>query len=388
MKKISIIIVLLCVICPVSVFAWTPNDPYLSYQWHFDTIGVKQAWDYNRGGRSDVKVAVIDTGVAWNLSDFNGTRFDWGNAWDWISWDGTPNDPNGHGTHVAGTIAQSTNNGHGTAGIAFNTTILPLRVMSANGSGSTSAIADAINWAVYQGADIINLSLGTVPWYNSWELSQACLNAYYSGVLVVAAAGNSGSPFLDNPAAYPGVLAVGAVDMRKNLAYYSNYSYYMILAPGGDTRYDRNRDGYIDGILQQSIYGDFWFEQGTSMAAPHVTGTAALILSEAYDLGLAIPARGSDRVDWLAGVIGVTAEDLGSYGPDSVYGFGLVRADWALNFMPALANANPNSGGDMLIQNSHLQDWTSLPDPASYGHMLMTGSPIPEDEQLLAKDHK
>ncbi|MGD9124846.1 MAG: S8 family serine peptidase [Desulfarculaceae bacterium] len=388
MKRLSFFIIVLWVVFPVSAPAWTPNDPYLSLQWHFDTIGLKQAWDYNPGGRSDVKVAVIDTGVAWDLSDFSSTRFDSGNAWDWISWDGTPDDLNGHGTHVAGTIAQSTNNGQGVAGIAFNTTIMPLRVMNANGSGSTRAIADAINWAVYQGADIINLSIGSDPWYNSWELSQACLNAYYSGVLVVAAAGNSGRPFLDNPAAYPGVLAVGAVDIYKDLAYYSNYSYYMVVGPGGDTRYDLNYDGYIDGVLQQSIYGDFQFQQGTSMAAPHITGTAALILSEAYDLGLAIPGRSSSRVDWLAGVIVLTSQDLGSSGPDSVYGYGLVRADWALNYMQYLSSANPGSEGDMLVQNSYSQDWASIPDPASYGHMLMTGSSIPEDEQMLAKDHK
>lgn len=331
-----------CLLCLALVLfcapaqAFTPNDPHLDKQWHMDQIGMEKAWDYNQGGRADVKVAVLDTGVAfedyehWNLvSDLAGTLFDRENAYDVIYNDAHPNDSNGHGTHVTGTIAQTTDNGIGVAGVAYGVTILPVQVFNPSGGANPQDVAEGIDYAVDRGADIINFSAGG---QNFDAVREACRRAYEAGVLVVAAAGNSGLAGLEYPAAYPEVLAVGAVRFDAERAYYSNYSRNMVLAPGGETGVDQNNDGYGDGVLQQAEDGLYWFKQGTSMAAPHVSGLAALILSEARDLGLSIP-EGRERVDWLMAIIMTSTLDLGPAGADDEYGYGLVSAENALELL-------------------------------------------------------
>jgi serine protease len=316
--------------------AYTPNDPHFDKQWHMDQVGMQKAWDYNQGGRADVKVAVLDTGVAfedyenWNLvSDLANTLFDRENAYDVVYNDAHPNDSNGHGTHVTGTIAQSTNNGIGVSGVAYGVTILPVQVFNPSGGAEPQDVAEGIDYAVSRGADIINFSAGGRDYD---EVREACRRAYEAGVLIVAAAGNSGLSELDYPAAYPEVLAVGAVRLDANRAYYSNYSLNMVLAPGGEISMDQNGDGYGDGVLQQAEDGVYWFKQGTSMATPHVSGLAALILSEARDLGMTIP-EGSERVDWLKAIIMTSTLDLGEPGADDEYGYGLVSAENALELL-------------------------------------------------------
>ncbi len=337
--------------------AFTPNDPHFDKQWHMDQIGMEQAWDYNPGGRADVKVAVLDTGVAyedyesWSMvSDLAGTLFDRENAYDVVYKDSHPDDSNGHGTHVTGTIAQTTNNSIGVAGVAYGVTILPVQVFNPSGEASPADVAEGIDYAVSRGADIINFSGGGRDYA---EVRAACQRAYDAGVLVVAAAGNNGRGSLDYPAAYPGSLAVGAVRFDRNRAYYSNYGRDMVLAPGGDTSVDQNHDGYADGVLQQSIDGHYWFKQGTSMAAPHVSGLAALILSEARDLGISIPS-GRERVDWLKAIIMSTTLDLGKPGPDDEYGYGLVRAANAL----ALLNAGEQAVKAAVARWRQNLNWT------------------------------
>lgn len=345
-----------CLLCLTLVLffvpaqAYTPNDPHLDKQWHMDQIGMEKAWDYNQGGRADVKVAVLDTGVAfedyehWNLvSDLAGTLFDRENAYDVIYNDAHPNDSNGHGTHVTGTIAQTTDNGIGVAGVAYGVTILPVQVFNPSGGANPQDVAEGIDYAVDRGADIINFSAGG---QNFEAVREACRRAYEAGVLVVAAAGNSGLAGLEYPAAYPEVLAVGAVRFDYNRAYYSNYSRNMVLAPGGEIGVDQNGDGYGDGVLQQAEDGLYWFKQGTSMAAPHVSGLAALILSEARDLGLSIP-EGRERVDWLMAIIMTSTLDLGPAGADDEYGYGLVSAENALELL--------NSGQTAV--NAALANW-------------------------------
>lgn len=345
-----------CLLCLALVLfftpaqAYTPNDPHLDKQWHMNQIGMEKAWDYNQGGRADVKVAVLDTGVAfedyehWDLvSDLAGTLFDRENAYDVIYNDAHPNDSNGHGTHVTGTIAQTTDNGTGVAGVAYGVTILPVQVFNPSGGANPQDVAEGIDYAVDRGADIINFSAGG---QNFDAVREACRRAYEAGVLVVAAAGNSGLAGVEYPAAYPEVLAVGAVRFDANRAYYSNYSRNMVLAPGGEIGVDQNGDGYGDGVLQQAEDGLYWFKQGTSMAAPHVSGLAALILSEARDLGLSIP-EGRERVDWLMAIIMASTLDLGPAGADDEYGYGLVSAENALELL--------NSGQTAV--NAALANW-------------------------------
>ena len=307
----------------------TVNDPLYSYQWHFIQLQMPNVWGRVIGD-SSVTVAVVDTGIASDLSDLTGTTILTG--WDFVNGDSDPYDDNNHGTHVAGTIAQSTNNDAGTAGMAYGVTLLHVKVLGQDGTGWTSDIVDGIIWAADEGAQIINLSLG------SSELDQtlydACEYAYNSGAALFAASGNENGSVLYPAAIDNFVVAVGATDYGKDRAPYSNYGPELdIVAPGGDLLEDQNGDTYADGILQQTIAGydpdsnttdytpNYYFFQGTSMACPHVAALAALILINQPD------ATNSQIYDTILG----TADDLGSSGRDDYYGYGLINPMAALD---------------------------------------------------------
>ena len=241
-----------------------PNDPLYGKQWNFPHIGVERGW--RAGGGKGVVVAVIDTGVS-VLPDLPAERLLPGRSF--VPGTTSSADDQGHGSHVAGTIAQATNNGVGTAGIAPNATILPLKVLGADGSGRSDWIAAAIDEAVDQGAQVINLSLGGG---HSDVLVKAVEKARAAGVVVVAAAGNAGREGLGSPADAEAALGVSATGPDDALAPYSSWGQGVeISAPGGN----KNLPG--GGILQATI-GDRYEEwQGTSMATPHVAGAAAVL---------------------------------------------------------------------------------------------------------------
>ncbi len=327
----------------------TPNDPYYGYQWHMPLINMPAAWDQSSG--SGVVVAVNDCGVAYEnygefaqAPDLAGTTFVPG--WDFINNDAHPNDDCAHGTHVAGTIAQTTNNGLGVAGVAYNCSIMPVKVLDASGSGSYTAITNGIIWAADNGADVINMSLGAP--YASTELQDALIYATNLGVTIVAAAGNAGSSTPQYPAAYPQCISVSAVRYDKTYTGYTSYgSTIDICAPGGDVGVDQNADGYPDGVLQQTHDGSnyttfsYYFYEGTSMATPHVAGLAALLIAK--NGGTMSPAA-------VRAAIQNTAEDLGTAGWDQYYGYGLIDANAALQTIatdaPPVANfsGTPTSG--------------------------------------------
>jgi serine protease len=266
---------------------WEPNDPDWRHQWHMRKAGAPEAWERTTG--RGVVVAVIDTGIAYadherfrQVEDLAGVRFVPG--WDFVNGRRLALDDHGHGTHVAGTIAQATNNGRGVAGLAHGASLMPLKVLSARGSGTSADIADAIRFAADNGAHVINLSLGGgMP---SGVMARAVAHARRKGVVVVAAAGNSGTGRVSYPAAYPGVIAVSATRYDDALAPYSSYGKQVALAaPGGDMTVDQDGDGKPDGVLQNTIVrGDpskstYAYFQGTSMASPHVAAAAALVMS-------------------------------------------------------------------------------------------------------------
>jgi serine protease len=309
-----------------------PDDPFYKYQWDFKQVQMPQAWELSAG--KGVVVAVIDTGVAYEdyqdklgkyhlVEDLKGVRFVPG--YDFVNHDEHANDDHCHGTHVAGTIAQATNNGVGVAGMAYQASIMPLKVLSAQGYGKTADIADAIRFAADHGANVINMSLGgPMP---SKILRDAIHYAHKKGVVVVAAAGNNGQRKVSYPAAYPDTIAVSATRYDKTLTWYSNWGPEIDLAaPGGDTRVDQNGDGYPDGVLQNTIAvqdptteGYFLF-QGTSMASPHVAGAAALVM-----------AQGVTDPDKVEAILKATAQKQGSTDFDEHFGYGIVDAAAAVS---------------------------------------------------------
>lgn len=243
-----------------------PNDPRYAEQWSLPVIGLPEAW-VNLPSRN-VTVAVIDSGICANHPDLQGRILA---GYDFVDDDNDPTDTFGHGCGVAGVIAANSNNGIGIAGVAPNVQIMPLRVLNNIGLGSYSSIANAIVYAVDNGADIINLSLAGPT--SSVILEAAVAYAVNNGVVVIAAAGNFGQEGAYYPAAYPSVIAVGSVDpVTLTRSSFSNFGADIdVWAPGRD-------------ILTTNMLGDYEFVSGTSFAAPIVAGITAL--SEAFDTPL------------------------------------------------------------------------------------------------------
>ncbi len=317
-----------------------PDDPMFNLQWHMEQIRAPEAWASTTG--EDVVVAVIDTGVAWKdgkgvrqLPDLAGTEFTEGESFI----NGLPEglDDHAHGSHVAGTIAQTTNNGVGVTGVAYGSTIMPLKVLSKDGRGSVGGIANAIRYAADHGAHVINMSLGgPLP---SRVLAKAIEYAHQKGVTTVCAAGNERRSRVGYPAANKHAVAVSAVDYGRQLTFYSNWGKAIdVAAPGGDTRTDKNGDGHPDGVLQNTIKigkpeeNDYLWFQGTSMASPHAAGVAALIVS-----------TGVTNPDEVERVMKETAVHPGNVEWDQKFGAGIIDASAAVK--RAQDHYTPERGG-------------------------------------------
>lgn len=284
-----------------------PNDVLWPYQWGMQDSGfgvrLPTARHYTKG--AGVTVAIVDSGVRTNLSDLAGTSFL--PHYNAISARPGGTDDNGHGSHVAGTIAQTTDNSAGCAGVAPGAKILPIKALDANGQGSNFTIASGIRYATDRGAQIINLSIGGAP---SQTLKDAVLYAHARGVLLVASAGNSGQAQLTYPAAYPECLSVGAIESSGRRAAFSQYGRGLsIVAPGDDILQQTHQRGRVG----------YYYFSGTSMAAPMVSGVAALIKS----------LRPQMTLPELRAMLLATATDLGPRGADTEYGAGLVNAGLA-----------------------------------------------------------
>jgi serine protease len=337
-----------------------PNDPDFRRQWHlFEPwgIGMPEAWSLAAAagapGGAGVVVAVLDSGVAFErykryrrAPDLRKRTFVRG--YDFIDRDPHPNDVFGHGTHVAGTIAQATNNREGGAGVAYGAKIMPLRVLDSAGSGDSLAIAKAIRYAARRKADVINLSLefeldvipAEIP-----EILAAIRFAHRRGALIVAAAGNGFGRRVAYPARADQVIAVGATTRSGCRSDYSNGGPDLdLVAPGGGVDAEPRASQEVD-ICDPSSASDWIFQEtfrgrgvqsfgmprgyeGTSMAAPHVSAIAALVIAT-QKLG-PDPSPGA-----VQNHIQATAKDLGRPGFDGRYGHGLVDAAAALRCPPA-----------------------------------------------------
>ncbi len=305
---------------------FTPNDARFngSEQWGLYDFGSggaflrgdSGAWAIATQDGNGITVAVLDTGVQAAHPDLSGQVLA---GWNFIDDNNNTNDIDGHGTHVAGVIAAKTNNAIGIAGIAFRSKILPVKVLDDLGFGDNFSVAAGIVYAVDKGAKVINLSLGScLP---SISEQAAVEYALSREVVVVASAGNDHTrcqpnPLLSSyfyPASYPGVISVAAHDVSGNSA-------------GDTSNYNRNDKITLSapGIDILSTYPNstYAYLSGTSMAAPHVAGVAALVMADKVATTVA-----GVREALICG-----AFDRGVAGYDVRYGHGILQADWSMNW--------------------------------------------------------
>ncbi|WP_299027871.1 peptidase S8 [uncultured Thermanaerothrix sp.] len=243
-----------------------PNDPFWRDQWALPKIQLPQAWEISQG-QSDRVIAVLDTGVDYRHPDLKDKVLHGGRNFVNNNDDSDAMDDQGHGTHVAGIAAAATNNEVGVAGVCPQCQILPIKVLDSQGTGNATTVAQGIEYAVEQGARIVNLSLGGPNC--SETLAQAINGAFNRGVLIIAASGNNGSKIsMSYPARSPRVVSVGAVDQYDVEAQFSQRDETLdLLAPGVD-------------IYSTVINSGYMLSSGTSMAAPHVAGVAGLLWSQ------------------------------------------------------------------------------------------------------------
>lgn len=268
--------------------------------WGIDRIDAITVQSYTKG--STVNVGVIDTGIDYTHPDLS---LNYKGGYNFVNKTTNPMDDNGHGTHVSGIIA-ALDNTIGVIGVAPETNLFAIKVLNANGSGYMSDVIAGIQWSVDNGMKIVNMSLGSsVP---SKSLKNACDTAYNRGLLIIASVGNSGNSAgkgnnVNYPARYDSVMAIAAIDINNTRAWFSSTGPAVELSAPGVNIYSTLRGG---------TYG---YLSGTSMAAPHVTGVASLIMS--YNPITNVQTRIRMQT---------TVTDLGSMGKDNLYGYGLVNA--------------------------------------------------------------
>lgn len=305
-----------------------PNDPGWGNQYNLAAIRAPAGWAVNSGAIW-VTIAILDTGVDLSHPDLFVRILP---GYDFVNNDNTPQDDHGHGTHVAAIAAASGNNAVGISGVNWGANILPVKVLNSSANGSYANVANGIRWATDHGAQVINLSLGGTP--ASFTLNDAVNYAHQNGVILIASTGNAGVPGVLYPAAYEPVIAVGATDSANAWAGFSNYGPEVdLVAPGVN----------IYSAFPGGAYG---YRSGTSMAAPHVSGLAAILWG--------IPGNGPAKI---RDVIEATSLDLGDPGWDPYFGNGLIQMDRAIlsaqppptsapTFTALPANNNPAQGSD------------------------------------------
>lgn len=311
-----------------------PNDALYSLQHALPRVQLPGAWERGSGAVRPL-VAVVDTGIDYTHPDL-AASFGSVKGYDFVDGDDDPMPDavwESHGTHVAGIIAATRNDGVGIAGAA-SVTLLSARALNEHGTGTQDDVADAINWAVGQGAAIINLSLGGSA---DPILAAAVQNAWNNGALLVAASGNSGQGTVSYPAAYAEVIAVGALNQANDLANFSSYGAQQELAAPGTT------------ILSTYPDNDYAVASGTSMASPLVAGVAAFVLAH-------VPDYSNQQLRTL---LAATADDLGAPSRDNTYGFGRVNAHAVLDQVLGSRNSQTltvHNGGQRLLEVSDITD--------------------------------
>jgi thermitase len=272
----------------------TPNDPSYGSQYHLPRIQANLAWDYFKGSSSTV-IAIVDTGVDIQHPDLDGKIVA---GYDFVNNDSNADDDHGHGTHCAGIATAETNNSTNGAGVDWNAKIMPVKVLSASGSGYTSDIIDGVYFAADNGAKVISMSLGGGSYSTAF---QDAINYAFNtkNAVVVAAAGNNGNTAVQYPAGYNNVLSVAATDANDAKAYFSTYGTWVDVAAPGYNIYSTKNGG---GMTYMS---------GTSMATPVVAGVAGLVWNR---LGLGASAAS------VVNKITSTADVISGTGSYWIYG--------------------------------------------------------------------
>jgi len=339
MRPALIVALLAAALVPARAGAGEP-DPYLSLQWGLRVVEAEAARAVSTG--EGMVVAVIDTGVDAAHPDLRGRVLP---GKDLVDDDLDARDRNGHGTLVAGIVVAAVDNGVGVASVAPGVTVLPVRVLDEDGTGSSDDVADGIRWATEQGVDIVNLSLAQEAdgllgnLLRDPAVDDAIGDAAAAGALVVVAAGNDpdgGANRTAYDATKPGVLVVGATTKGDRLAAYSNHGEGLdLVAPGGGSATDPSDDACArsNGIVstwwnpetEGSAYGAGC---GTSMSVGFVSGVGAMLM-----------ARGFSNVEAAARIL-QTTDDLGPAGPDDRTGAGRLNARRAMG-APRLQTDQP-----------------------------------------------
>lgn len=289
----------------IEVFA---VDAELDNTWGVKRIGGGTQSNGNNG--SGVKVAIIDSGIYYTHPDLAANYI---GGYDFVNKDDNPMDDNGHGTHVAGSVA-ARDNDSGVVGVALGASLYALKVLGANGSGSYSDVIKALEWAVANGIQVTNNSYGSSS-DPGVMVKEAFDNSYAAGLLHVAAAGNSGNRAGKNdsviyPARWASVIAVAATNKDDSRATFSSTGPDVELAAPGVN------------INSTKLGGGYTQMSGTSMASPHVAGTAALVIASGIT-----DANSNGKInDEVRRKLVTTATDLGTAGRDTKFGYGLVNA--------------------------------------------------------------
>ena len=335
-----------------------PNDPDWGLQYGLINVRAPQGWDLSTGS-SSVTIAIVDTGIDLNHLDLAGKLVA---GYDFVNNDIDPQDDNGHGTHVAGIAAASSNNALGIAGVSWGARIMPVKVLNASGGGTYADTVTGVIWAVDHGAQVINLSLGgTGP---SSILEDAINYAHSKGVVVVASAGNGGNNFVLYPARYPNVIAVARTD-SANKWDGSNYGPEVDLAAPGTSIYS-------------TVIGGYDYKSGSSMSTGFVSGLAAVLMS----------VSGNTSPDTIESQMESTALDIEFAGWDEYTGAGLIQMDVAIQQALQVANQSeetgPSSvgGGSVSVQivptNTPVPTWTvSLTLPPQEATVTLTSETKP-----------
>lgn len=322
---------------PVQIADVIPSDPNWGNQYGLINIRAPQGWSFTTGS-SSIIIAVIDTGIDLNHPDLASKLVQ---GVDLFNNDAIPQDDNGHGTHVAGIAAAISNNGIGIAGVSWGAKLMPVKVLNASGNGAYADVANGIIWATDHGAQVINLSLGgSNP---SQTLQGAVDYAIARGVILIAAAGNTGANQVLYPAHYTDVIAVAATDNSNTHAGFSNYGPEIDLSAPGVSIYSTSIGGY-------------GYRNGTSMATPYVSGLAAILRG--------IPGNASPSS--IAQQMQSTALDLGSSGWDDFYGFGLIQMDAAIQLVwvePTNTSISMNPPGGFVLPPTFPSTLTVTPLP-------------------------